>query len=43
MEKEREYLKGEFSKMAVNGGKCGFINEALGKKQIKDFLKYLIV
>jgi hypothetical protein len=45
-EKEKALLKVEFSKLAVNDGKCAFLdihNEKAGQKQLKDFFKYLIV
>ena len=46
MEKEKAHLKTEFQKLAVNEGKCAFLNihdEEAGQKQLKDFFKYLIV
>ena len=45
-EKEKVNLKGAFSKLTVNDGKCAFLDihdEAAGQKQLKDFFKYLIV
>ena len=46
IQKEKANLKNEFSKLAVNDGKCAFLDihdEAVGQKQLKDFFKYLIV
>ena len=46
IQKEKANLKNEYSKLAVNDGKCAFLDihdEAVGQKQLKDFFKYLIV
>ena len=45
-EEEKALLKAEFTKLAVNDGKCAFLDihdELVGQKQLKDFFKYLIV
>jgi hypothetical protein len=45
-EKEKAYLKDAFMKLAINEGKCAFIdihNEAVGEQQLNDYLKYIIV
>ena len=45
-EKKKAALKTAFMKLAINEGKCAFIdihNQAVGEQQLNDYLKYIIV
>ena len=45
-EKEKASLKTAFMKLAINEGKCAFIdinNQGVGEQQLNDYLKYIIV